>query len=162
MGSPPALPAAILPALPLTGSELLRVHQGSGWFYATAAQIAALTPDSSAAVSTLAAQLAATNASVVALAQRTAALEGKPDPCVALSGTIPVATVQIGTVTMAVPVAGLLATDRVSVEPSADLPAGLVLAWAHPSSNGVLTVALTAGAIVVIKAPVTLNVTALR
>ncbi len=162
MGAPSALPAVVSPALPLTGAEIVRVRQNGTWVYATAAQIAALTPDSSSAVSSLASQLAATNASLVAQAQQIAALQGKPDPCVALSGTIPVATVQVGTVTMAVPVAGLLATDRVAVEPAADLPAGLVLAWAHPASNGVLTVALTAGAIVAIKAPVALNVTALR
>lgn len=133
-------------------SDLLQVVQSGEIVLATVGQLVTIPM----------AQLAATTASLVALAARVAALEGRPDPCVALSGTIPIATLQIGSVILAVPVAGLLASDRVAVEPAADLPAGLVLAWAHPSAAGVLTVALTASLVVALKAPVALNVTALR
>ena len=177
MSDAPALPAALLPALPLVGNELVRVRQASGWVYATAAQIAALVaigPLSDeigalqtglaalqSSVATLA-QIASANAAIVTLAQRVAALEGKPDPCVALAGTLPLATVQIGTTILQVAVPGLLATDRVVVEPGADLPAGLGLAWAHPVAAGLLAVAVESLAVVTLKSSVPLAVTALR
>lgn len=139
-------------ATSVAATDQIAVVQPNGIALATAAQVYA-TP--MAAISAL-------SATVVSQAQQIATLQAKPDPCVALSGAIPVATVQVGTVTVAVSVPGLLAADRVSVEPAADLPAGLVLAWAHPASDGVLTVALTASVLVAVKAPAVLNVTALR
>ena len=115
-----------------------------------------------AGIAALTAGLASANAAIVLLAGRVAALEGKPDPCVALTGTLPIATLQIGTSTLAVPVPGLRATDRVGVEPVGDLPAGLVLAWAHPKADGMLAIAVDALAVLSLKTAVPLAVTALR
>lgn len=105
--------------------------------------------------------LAAALKTVDALSARIAALEARTSN-VTFSGSLPIATLQVGTTTFAVPVAGLLATDRVSVQPAADLPAGMSLAWARPKAAGVLSVAVTALAVVAVKSPVALMVTALR
>lgn len=152
------LPALWLPALPLTGDELVRVRQGGAWVYPRLADVVALS------LAQFGPALASANAAIVALAQRVAALEGKPDPCVALTGTLPVATIQVGTAIVQVPVAGLLSTDRVAVAPAGDLPAGLSIAWAHPSPTapGVLVVGVSALVSMSGKPALTLNVTALR
>ena len=173
-----ALPAALLPGLPLGGDEIVRARQDGTWVYPTLAQILALVPigtlsDALSALTTRVAaleagstaplaQIGAANALIVALTQRVATLEGRPDPCVALSGSLPTGTLQLGTSTQTVAITGLLATDRVSVEPVGDLPAGLVLAWAHPSAAGLLTVAIDAVAVLTLKVPIQLAVTALR
>lgn len=150
------IPAALLPTLPLGGDEIVRARQAAGWVYPTVAQIGAF------ATAALAAQVTTLSATVVSQAQQIAALQGKPDPCVALSGALPVATLQIGSVDVPVPVAGLLATDRVAVEALADLPAGLALGAVRPTAAGVLTVQVIATAAVSLKSAIPLAVTALR
>lgn len=121
-----------------------------------------LSTQTPAGLASMSAALASANAAIVALTQRVAALEGKPDPCVALSGSLPLATLQLGTVAISMPVVGLLATDRIVVQPAYDLPAGLVLAWARPKADGLLIVALDAVAVPSVKASIPLMVTALR
>ena len=112
----------------------------------------------------LAAALASANAAIVALTQRVAALEGKPDPCVALSGTLPIATMQIGTVDVHVAVPGLLSTDRIAVEIIADVPTGVQIGSMRPSpaANGDLIVQVTAVSLQPNRAALPLGVTALR
>ena len=134
--------------------DFLQVLQGNGVVLATVAQL----------VSAPTAGLASADAAIVALTQRVAALEGKPDPCVSLSGVLPLATLQVGTADVAVAVPGLLSTDRVSVEVTADLPLGLTLGALRPSptTNGVLLVQMIVTVAVSLKTPVALAVTALR
>lgn len=116
------------------------------------------------AIGGLAAGLAAAHADIVALAQRVAALEGRPDPCVALSGSLALAALQVGTADIAVTVPGLLSTDRIAVEILADVPAGLAIGSMRPSpsTNGILMVQTTATLSLTSKAALPLAVTALR
>ena len=161
------LPATWLPGLPLSGDELVRVRQGSGWVYPKLSDIMALSPSMAAVNATITAltqRVAADEAASVLLTQRVAVLEGKPDPCVALSGSLALATVQIGTVDVQVAVPGLLSTDRIAVEILADVPAGLNLGAMRPSptANGVLLVQTTATLSLSSKPALPLAITALR
>ena len=115
-------------------------------------------------VDLLSAALASTTAAVVALTQRVALLEGKPGPCVALSGLLVPATLQVGTTDVQVAVPGLLPTDRIAVEVIADLPAGLTLGAMRPSPTapGILLVQAIATLAMVGKTSIPLAVTALR
>ena len=134
--------------------DFLQVLQGNGVVLATVAQLLAAAT----------AGLASADAAIVALTQRVAALEGKPDPCVALTGSLPVATLQVGTTDIAVVVPGLLSSDRVSVQIMADLPLGSAIGAMRPSPtvNGVLLVQMIVTVAVSLKTPVALAVTALR
>ena len=78
---------------------------------------------------------------MAALVKRIATLEARQGN-VALSGTLSLATLQIGTLDVSVSVPGLLSTDRVSVTPTAAVPTGLQLGAMRPSptANGVLLV----------------------
>ena len=123
-----------------------------------------LSTQTPAGLAAMALTLASANAAIVALTQRVAALEGKPDPCVALSGALPLATLQIGTFDMQVPVPGLLSTDRIAVEVLAAEPPGLTLGAIRPSptANGVMLVQTTAATLFPKLAVLPLAVTALR
>ena len=96
--------------------------------------------------------------------QRVAVLEGKPDPCVALSGSLPIATIQLGTADVAVPVPGLLSSDRIAYDLLAEVPAGLVLGAVRPSpaANGTLLVEATATVSLSGRTAIPIAVTALR
>lgn len=115
-----------------------------------------------AAGSALAAETAARQGADTGLTARTAALEARPEEVVPFAGSLTTGLLAIGTKAFTVPLAGILASDRVVVAPAGALPVGLSIAGFRVVGDGAVEVTLSAVLALTASKTIPLAITALR
>lgn len=101
-----------------------------------------------------------TRADVLALAGRHIKFTGSTSTAFSIS----LGQTQVMTLTVTPAVAGdaLTAQDAITLQPAADLPAGINIAWAYPSANNTVRIGFTSSALISVAQTVAWTVLAHR
>ena len=160
---PPAEPLAVL-----DGTEMIRVRVGNRWRWTTTAAVAALasTPQAvrdAAQDAAIAGETRTRAAADTSAADRLGVLEAKPQEVVPFSGSLTTGVLAIGTKAYTITgFPGLLAGERVEVEPVGALPTGVSIGGARVPADGTIEVTLAAVLALTVSKTIALTITALR
>lgn len=143
-GDTPSLTFNPEPLTECDGTEMVRVRKGNRWRW-------------------LATALFGHPARLDAIEARVAALEARPQEVVPFSGSLTTGLLAIGTKTFTISgLTGLVAGERVVVEPAAALPPGVSIAGARVVADGTVEVTLAALVALTASRTIPLTITALR